>query len=312
MRRVGAASALGRHLILALAVGCGATAGAEAHMLVVAGLGGEPTYADAFSNQARAAAEHAEQTGATVRLLQGDAAGRDAIRDALADIAAHVDADDVVVLQLIGHGSWDEEHYRFNVPGPDPTADDLGVWLGDLSARQLLILATSASGAALDKLSDKLSANRRTVMAATRDGRQRNAVVFGDYWTKSLASPAADVDKDRRISADEAFDFTVQEVANHYQQDGRIATEHARREGAAANATLAFLGDTAPERELDPALASLVERSDALSQEVERLKSEKATLEEEDYFARLQELLLELAQVERSLEAHREDRAEDE
>ena len=309
MRRMGAAAALGRHLILALAAGWYATASAEVHMLVVAGLGGEPAYASAFENQARVAAEHAEQTGATVRLLLEDAAGRDAIRDALADIGAQADADDLAIVQLIGHGSWDEEHYRFNVPGPDPTAADLGAWLGDVSARQLLILATSASGAAIDTL----SADRRTVMAATRDGQQRNAVVFGDYWTQSLASAAADVNKDRRISADEAFDFTAQAVANHYQQEGRIATEHARQDGPGASTALAFLGDAAPARAIDPALASLVERSDALGQEVERLKDEKAGLDEADYFARLQELLLELAQVERRLQAHRQGgSAEDE
>ena len=278
-------------------------------MLVVAGLGGEPAYASAFAHQARAAVEHAKQTGATVRLLVEDAAAGDAIRDALADIAAQADADDLAIVQLIGHGSWDEEHYRFNVPGPDPTAADLGAWLGEVSARQLLILATSASGAAIDTL----RADGRTVMAATRDGRQRNAVVFGDYWTQSLASAAADVNKDRRISAEEAFDFTAQAVANHYEQEGRIATEHARQEGPGASAALAFLGDTAPVREIDPALASLAERSDALSQAVESLRSEKAALDEEGYFARLQELLLELAQVERRLQAHREDAsAEDE
>ena len=43
-----------------------------------------------------------------------------------------------------------------------------------------------------------------------------------------------------------------------------------------------------------------------MSDEVERLKSQKTTLDEDDYFARLQELLLELAQVERQLQGRHE------
>ena len=271
-------------------------------MLVVAGLGGEPAYAEAFASNARAAANHAEQSGATVTLLHGDDARGEAIQDALRDIAGKADAEDLAIVQLIGHGSWDEEHYRFNIPGPDSTADDLAAWLATVPARKVLILATSASGAAIDALQ---TANA-TVLAATRDGRERNAVLFGHYWTQALASASADVDKDQRISAEEAFDFAAQAVAGRYQSEGRIATEHARREGPKANATLALLSGGDARRALDPALAALVERSDALSDEVERLKSQKTTLDEDDYFARLQELLLELAQVERQLQGRHE------
>ena len=271
-------------------------------MLVVAGLGGEPAYAEAFASQAEAVADHARQAGAAVTLLAGTAARREAIRDALADVARAAGAGDVAIVQLIGHGSWDDETYRFNVPGPDPSAADLAAWLAAVGARQVLILATSASGAAVDTLQK----DGATVLAATRDGRERNAVLFGDYWTKALASAAADADKDRRISADEAFDHTARAVADHYQRDGRIATEHPKRAGPPATATLALLDGRERQRESDPALASLTQRSDTLRQAVERLRGRKATLDEDDYFARLQELLLELARVERQLQGQPE------
>lgn len=312
MRRVVVAQVLGRHLtlapalILALAAGSAAAASAKVHMLVVAGLGGEPVYAEAFASHAGAAATHAEQTGAAVTVLLGDGASRAAIQEALADMAASVAANDVAVVQLIGHGSWDEEHYRFNVPGPDPTGADLAAWVAALPAQRVLILATSSSGAAIDALP---TANT-TLLAATRDGRERNAVLFADYWTQALASASADSDKDRRISADEAYDFAAQAVANHYQQEGRIATEHPRREGAPASVALALLPGPRGRAEITPALAALVQRSDALSVEVERLKSRKETLDEDDYFARLQELLLELARVERELQRKRGDNDE--
>ena len=297
-----AAPLLGRHLIQALALavvgGWAAAAHAEAHMLVVAGLGGEPAYAEAFASHAQAAADHAEQTGAVVTLLSGGDASRAAIEEALAKMAASAEANDVAVVQLIGHGSWDEENYRFNVPGPDLSGADLAAGLAALPVRRVLILATSASGAAIDALATAST----TMLTATRDGRERNAVVFGDYWTQALASDAADVDKDRRISADEAYDFAAQAVANHYRQEGRIATEHSRREGAKADVTLALLHSPQELPEITPARASLVQRSDELSAQVERLKSQKETFDEDDYFARLQELLLELAQVERQLQ----------
>ena len=301
MRRVVAAPLLGQYLIWAL-LGWASAARAEVYVVVVAGLGGEPAYAEAFAAQAEAAADHARRTGAAVTLLVGDAARREAIRDALADIARLADAEDLAIIQLIGHGSWDDENYRFNVPGPDPSAADLAAWLAALASQQVLILATSASGAAVDALLK----DDATVLAATRDGRERNAVLFGDYWTKALADAAADVDKDRRISADEAFDYTAAAVAEHYRRNGRIATEHPKRTGPPANATVALLDSGEDRRPRDPALASLAERSDALRQAVERLRGQKATLHEDDYFARLQELLLELARVERQLQGERE------
>ena len=261
-------------------------------MVIVAGLGGEPVYAAAFVEQAQATANAVEHLAGGVTLLIGDDAGRDGIRDAF---AAHRESppEDPVVVVLIGHGSYDGEHYRFNVPGPDPTADDMAEWLAALpSERQLVVLATSASGAAIDVLKD----DERAVIAATKDGHEANAVVFGRFWAAALTERRADIDKDGRIDADEAFRFVEQAVARHYEDAQRIATEHPRREGDIVRFELSTIGG---ESALD---ASAAARREELLVEIEALRNAKGRHAEEEYFATLQELLLELSAVESELD----------
>lgn len=292
------ATGMGRHLAF-LALVVGPAVAAAPRMLIVAGLGGEPDYASAFLEQAEAAARSAESIHAAVTVLSGEGARAEAIRAALADIAPD-GIPDPVVLVLIGHGSYDEEHYRFNVPGPDPTAGEIAEWLLGVPAKQqLVVLATSASGAAVETLEGE----GRAVIAATRDGSERNAVVFGRFWVAALQEPRADVDKDGRINADEAFRFAEQAVAAHYEDAQRIATEHPRRVGRTERFALAALAEHGLAAALgDPALASLIARRDELLADIDDLRETKSDYPEEDYFAGLQELLLELASVERRLE----------
>lgn len=265
------------------------------HMVVVAGLGGEPAYASAFVEHAQATANAVEQLAAGVTLLVGEDAGRDGIRAAFAT-HQQTRAEDAVVVVLIGHGSYDGEHYRFNVPGPDPTADDLAEWLGQLpSERQLVVLATSASGAAVDVLLDE----GRAVIAATKDGHEANAVVFGGFWAAALTESRADIDKDGRIDADEAFRFAEQAVARHYEDAQRIATEHPRSEGDIGRFELATISD---EGALGATPGSSAARREELLAEIDALRTAKGRQAEEEYFATLQELLLELSAVESELD----------
>ena len=273
-------------------------------VLVVAGLGGEPAYEEAFQTYAAAAADSATATGATVTLLTGEAATGAAIQQALADIGAAANGD-AVVAHFIGHGSYDGEHYRFNVPGPDPTGKDLAAWLAPLPQRRLVILATSASGGALPLFADSVA-----VISATRDGREVNAVAFPRFWSAALTDTAADTDKDGRLSAAEAFRYAESAVAAHYEGEGRIATEHPLLTGAAAQFVLANVARVEEKQAVDEATAHLLERSETLTRRVNDLKTKRSDYEPHEYFAELQELLLELALVERQLDAERAKDAE--
>ena len=275
-------------------------------MLVVTGLGGEPEYARAFAAQGEASARNAEAAGSDVTLLAQANTTREAIRDALAGIAKESNAADAVIVQLYGHGTFDGEHYRFNVPGPDPTAEDFAAWLAPVTARrQLLVIATSASGAA----QEPLHSEGRTVITATRHGRERDASLFGGFWADALDAPGADIDKDRRISADEAFRFAERAVASYYEDQQLMVTEHPRLEGDAGPF---IVGRISPVEPLEPEVVHLASRVEELTNAIDALKADRRVLTDDDYFARLQDLLMELARVDQQLKAHQRSPDEDE
>jgi len=284
-----------------MSVAAALAGGAETRMLIVAGLGGEPDYAEEFADQATTAAQLAEIAGAKVTLLTDEGAGRENIRAAIAMIAAESTENDAVIVHLIGHGTFDAEHYRFNVPGPDPTGADLAEWLAPIHAkRQLAVIATSSSGA----VHEVLEREGRSVITATRSGRERNAVRFGAFWTDALVDPDTDLDKDETISADEAFRFAEQAVVGFYEDTETIATEHPRLEGDAARFVVAR---TSPAQPVDPEVVHLVDRIDELTAAIDELKADRRVLTDDAYFERLQDLLMELAALEGKIRERRPD-----
>ena len=200
---------------------------------------------------------------------------------------------------LIGHGSWDNRNYKFNIPGPDLTAERLGNLLDRLPAkRQLIVNMTSCSGAMLDQLGTQ----GRIVITATKNGRERNATMFSKYWTDAFEDPEADQDKDESITAQEAYDYAAGKVEVFYEAANRLATEHPRLEGEAAQTfLLARLGEQA-ELARDPALAPLFKQREQLRMKVDALKLNKDGMDEATYFEQLQGLLIELAMVDAEIE----------
>ena len=79
--------------------------------------------------------------------LKGASATRKQIEETFTRLAAQVKEDDFFAVTLIGHGTFDGAEYKFNVPGPDPTATDLARWMDRIPARQQLIavLATQTA-----------------------------------------------------------------------------------------------------------------------------------------------------------------------
>lgn len=266
---------------------------AETRALVVAGLGGTPEYQAEFQRQAEQSAERLRALAADVVVLDGPEANRERLQGELAALSRRSGARDAVVVLLIGHGSFDDRDYRFNLPGPDPTGAELAAWLADLPAeRQLVVAATSASGALQELLGDP----RRTVITATRSGGERNVIVFPHYFAAALADASADTDKDGYVSSLEAFRFAEAAVARHYEQRKQMATEHAVLQGPDSPLQLARLdGELAP----SPLPAGAGERLAELEAEIAALKANKGDYESDDYYARLQSLLLEVALLRR-------------
>jgi len=278
---------------------------ADTYFLIAGGLGGEPDYEKRFAvyvgdleKLGRSLAGDASR----VTALSGKAATREALQASFDNLARSTTPADAVAVFLIGHGSLDTNVYKFNIPGPDVTVEDLRGWLDRLQAgRQLVVAATSSSGAC----HDKLARDGRIVVTATRSGTERNAVVFARYWVEALRDPAADGDKNQTISALEAFRYAEEKVKRFYSDQKRLATEHPRLEGKLAGSfVLARLGDAAVAAN-DPARRKLLTQRENLEQQIDALKLRKSALSNEQYKKELERLLLELARIQEAIESGR-------
>ena len=129
---------------------------------------------------------------------------------------------------LIGHGTYDGEDYRFNVPGADITGAELGQLFDRLPAKQQLIVNATSCERRDDRAWQR---PERVVITATKSGGERTATRFAQFWVQAVSSDGADVNKDEIVTAAEAFDYANRQVAASFKSDVALATEHARIEG---------------------------------------------------------------------------------
>jgi hypothetical protein len=291
---------------------------ADLYYVNVAGLGGEPDYEQRFTALAADLDRIAKAGGATAHVvtLSGPQATRDHLQQALLDIAGAAQADDVLVITLVGHGSFDGTQYKFNLPGPDMSAEQLAGWCDRIAAsRQLIINTTSASGGSVKAL----QRHDRVVIAATKAGTEKNATVFARYWVEALQDPGADTDKNQIITGLEAFQYATRKTAAFYETEKRLATEHAVfeeggksapvRDGAAdadagrmlASFALVRLGGGS-QAASDPAKVALIKQKEQLEQKIDLLKYQRAAMSPEEYRTLLSQTLVALAKVQQELD----------
>jgi hypothetical protein len=130
--------------------------------------------------------------------------------------------DSPVWLVMIGHGTFDGKTAKFNLRGPDVSADVLAEWLKPVKRPVIIIGAFSSSAPFLNKL----SAPGRIIITSTRSGFELNFSRFGQYFAATLANPDADLDKDGQTSLLESFLIASNQLAEFYSTAGRLATEH--------------------------------------------------------------------------------------
>lgn len=276
---------------------------ADTYSFILSGLGGEPVYEQRFREEAATLAAAALELGgdeSKVITLAGDKADRNSIRRELGALAAKVHPDDQVIVTLIGHGSFDGDEYRFNLPGPDLTATELAALFDHLPAKQQLIVnASSASGSTVERW----KRDNRIVITATKSGGERTATRFAQYWVKALASAEADVNKDDIVTASEAFEFASRKVAESFKTDVSLATEHARLEGSdAASFQVARFG-TAARVTSNPQLNELFAQRVRIERDLDAVKERKASLPEPAYYDELEGVLVRLALLQKDIDA---------
>ncbi len=279
---------------------------ADVYVAIVAGLAGEARFEEPFRSAAADIAARSRgltEDSSNVRVLAGADATAEAMQGMFATLARDLEDGDELMVVLIGHGTYDGTRYKFNIPGPDATDEDLKGWLDAIAGkRQLVVLATSSSGGAVATLEGE----RRLVIAATKSGAERNVTVFARYWVEALSYASADTDKNETISAAEAFAYTVTRVAEHYSARDRLATEHPRMKGQSANRFIVARLKPIEVHGDDPRLTALLSKRVELEDAVERLRVRRARMELEDYMRLLQDVLLELAVVEGEIERYEE------
>ena len=243
-------------------------------------------------------------------------ATRDEIMKLMNALANKVVPADSFQLFLLGHGTYDDFDFRFNIPGPDITATDIANMLGKIRAeRQVVINLASASGASLKPLQRK----SRVVVTSTSVGRERNFTQFARYFIAALQDKSADADKNQQISVLEAFRFASREVARYYESKTRLATEHAmiedRGEGegvrdpgpdngeglVAASAVLVRFGSESASVDT-PETRELRANKRKIEEGIEALKFSKPSMKSEEYSEQLEKLLIDLAKAQQQID----------
>jgi len=280
-------------------------AGAASFTFVVAGLGGEPEYEQRFREQAVAIADAVKKAAGEqghVVVLTGEQARRDSLKREFQDFAGKVKAADSVTVVLIGHGTYDGEEYRFNVPGADITGAELEQLFDRLPAKkQLIVNATSSSGATIELWQRP----ERVVITATKSGGERTATRFAQYWLQAVSGDAADLNKDEVVTAAEAFDYANRQVAASYKSDVSLATEHARIAGEESAAfTVARIGSSAGSS-ADPEVTALLAQRGQIEQDLDGVQGRKASLSEDQYYDELEGVLVRLALLQKQIDSKR-------
>lgn len=274
---------------------------AELQVVVIEGLGGEERYTEQFAAQVEAIenAAGALTSDSRIQLFRNGRYSRDDVVEFFAGLDGRLQADDRLAVFLIGHGSFDDHEYKFNISGPDITGDDLKSMLDGVSgSSQLVVNTSSSSGAILATL----EGDDRTLILATKSGVERHATRFGNYFVAALTSDSADTDKNRIVTAAEAFQFAERQVSDYFERNGQLATEHPQIGGGqAARFGLARLGSLTEVSD-DAELRRLIALRDGLNSDIEDLRLRRDAMTADDYQAELLNNMLELATVEEQIE----------
>jgi hypothetical protein len=288
-------------------------------VLIVTGASGAPEYKSQFDQWAGLWQTAARKAGAdTIRVGQAEEAGvadHERLRKLLVERSTA--SQEPLWIVLIGHGTYDGHEAKFNLRGPDVSDLELSEWLAPIKRPVVVLNCTSASGPFLNRLSSKT----RIVVTATKSGYEINFARFGQYLAEAMTDDRADLDKDSQVSLLEAYLFASSRVEDYYRTHSQLATEHAllddngdhlgtpaswfhgvratqrAKDGAALDGVRAHqlhLIPSAPERAMP---AEFRQRRDQLELSIAALREQKDKLKEDEYYQRLEELMIKLARV---------------
>src|SRR5436853_1165272 len=185
-------------LLLAFVLCLPAWALADSSALIIRGVAGSPEHENKFDKWAvgtrQALVEKFGFSPDRVIVLSDKNSAQAEIQRAFATLKQQLKPADSFFLFFIGHGSGDDGVYKFNISGPDYTADDYNKLLSTLPAgRIVIVLGTPASGAAMEEFAGK----NRVVIAAMGSGQDGNDNGGYVYVLEELQRPVLVEDKDQ-------------------------------------------------------------------------------------------------------------------
>lgn len=306
-------------LLLASALWLGSDSSDRQTVIVVVGASGTEEYAAAFASWEGRWREAAQRASADYQVIGRESGTETSDYSRLQQLLAGAKstATEPLWLVLIGHGTFDGRVAKFNLRGPDVSAEELASWLAECGRPLAVVNCASSSGPFINQLSGE----GRVVVSATKNGFEQNYARFGDYLSQAILDPSADLDKDEQTSLLEAFLLAGSRVEEFYKSAGRLATEHAllddngdelgtpadwyrgvrttkvaqdgaSPDGPRANQLCLVRSDL--ERSLP---AELRTRRDALERELETLRQNKERMLDAEYAQRLEAILIPLAQL---------------
>ena len=289
----------------------------DRRMCVVLGAAGESQYGEAFRTWGSRWQQAASDFDFTMIDGTDDAQTGDTLahRDAIMQWISRADPSvREHWLIFIGHGTHDAKTTRFNLKGPDLSAEELGKSLNGKPGKWVVIFCAASSAPFLQTIAGP----DRVVITATKSGSEENYSRFGDFLSQSLSDAASDLDHDRSLSVLELFLAASRRVEKYYAEQGLLATEQAliddngdgRGTPAAFYRGLRAIKSPAEGAKLDGDLArrrflkqadgkgldrEVEERIAEIEQNIEELRKRKSEMDGDAYYQELEQLLLVLA-----------------
>ena len=309
-------------LVALLAPAAGRLASAEErYAIIVTGASGGAGYAQQYGGWTKAFSQTLvdrlgfDPTHVTMLSETPDAsvaATAENLRRVLAERRSQLKPDDLLLLFLIGHGTFDGVDAKFNLVGPDLEAAEWATLLRGLPGRLVIVNGAPASSPFIERLAGP----RRIIISATDSVVQRFDTVFPEYFIAAFQEEGADIDKNGRTSVWEAFAWAAGAVRRFYQEHGQLATERpllddngdgVGREAAAqgldgALASRTYLAPApAGAAPTDEVLVELLHRRASLVAEVEELQVKKAFMSSDEFAREFERIMLALARVGREI-----------
>lgn len=208
------------------------TAFAAQEIVIVKGIGAEPSFEESIQATALLWEQAARAAGHHVVLVDsvekaGGVSQFDRLRSVLESSGeANKNAQgtpDVLWVVLIGHGNAQGKSPKFALEGPDLSAEALSGMLSKVGCPVIVVAGFSCGGAFVKPL----SAPGRVIVAATRSGDEENWTRFSKCFAEAVTGTSADADADGQVSLFEAWRHAAGQVEAFYKDQGRILTEHA-------------------------------------------------------------------------------------